>query len=117
MDTLHVYGDYHKKPPRDMVKQLINLLGKDTTDARHRIQDKFRGHWTDPTTARPDLSTAREVTGSLVKKIFRRSSSPASQSSGSTGNSLLSSAGLTPRLCLRLREDIVSDPSNMERHE
>jgi hypothetical protein len=117
VDTLHVYGEYHKKPQRDMVKQLVNLLGKDTTDARRRIQEKFRGHWTDPTTVRSDLSAAGEVTRSLVRRIFGRTSSPVSQSSGSVASSLLSSAGLAPRLRLRLREDTVSNSHNIECHE
>jgi len=109
VETLHVYGEYHKKPHSDMVKQLVNLFGKDTTDARRRIQEGFRGDWTDSSTARSNMSTTRQAAGGLVRKFFGRTSSVGSSlPSDSIAGPLLSSAGLGPRLRLRLREDNVS---------
>jgi hypothetical protein len=108
VETLHVYGEYHKKPHGDMVKQLVNLFGKDTTDARRRIQEGFRGDWTDSSTVRSSMSTTKQAAGGLVKKLFGRTSSIGSLASDSVAGPLLSSAGLAPRLRLRLREDNVS---------
>lgn len=116
METLHVYGEYHKKPHSDMVKQLVNLFGKDTTDARRRIQERFRGDWTDSSAAQSNMSTARQAAGGLIRRFFGRTSSVSSLASDGVASPLLSSAGLAPRLRLRLREDNVS-LLNMGRHK
>lgn len=77
VETLHIYGTYHKRPSYDLLKRIVNLPGRDTEIAAAQIQRQFRDIWSvapHPVSGPSDHHSALDDSTSLLTATSKRSS-------------------------------------------